>query len=118
MVHEGEFVANHEAVRNPNVLPVLQLIDHAQRTNRIASLTAADVSRAIAAPLATSANTAATADVAALQLADGGVNGGATNEVLTRLTEQMDRGIKAVVVIDGPDGLDRQWTLYNKMKRQ
>lgn len=118
VVHEGEFVANHEAVRNPNVLPVLQLIDHAQRTNRIARLTAADVSRAIAAPLATSANTAATADVAALQLADGGVNGGATNEVLTRLTEQMDRGIKAVVVIDGPEGLDRQWTLYNKMKMQ
>ena len=117
VVHEGEFVANHEAVRNPNVLPVLQLIDHAQRTNRIASLTAADVSRAIAAPLATSANTAATASVAALQVADGGANG-ATNEVLTRLTEQMDRGIKAVVVIDGPEGLDRQWTLYNKMKRQ
>lgn len=117
VVHEGEFVANHEAVRNPNVLPVLQLIDHAQRTNRIAQLTAADVSRAIAAPLATSVNTAATASVAALQVADGGANG-ATNEVLTRLTEQMDRGIKAVVVIDGPEGLDRQWTLYNKMKRQ
>lgn len=117
VVHEGEFVANHEAVRNPNVLPVLQLIDHAQRTNRIASLTAADVSRAIAAPLATSANTAATASVAALQVADGGANG-ATNEVLTRLTEQMDRGIKAVVVIDGPDGFDRQWSNYNKMKRQ
>lgn len=117
VVHEGEFVANHEAVRNPNVLPVLQLIDHAQRTNRIAQLTATDVSRAIAAPLATSANTAATASVAALQVADGGANG-ATNEVLTRLTEQIDQGIKAVVVIDGPDGLDRQWSNYNKMKRQ
>lgn len=117
VVHEGEFVANHEAVRNPNVLPVLQLIDHAQRTNRIAQLTAMDVSRAIAAPLATSANTAATASVAALQVADGGANG-ATNEVLTRLTEQIDQGIKAVVVIDGPDGLDRQWSNYNKMKRQ
>lgn len=117
VVHEGEFVANHEAVRNPNVLPVLQLIDHAQRTNRIASLTATDVSRAIAAPLATSANTAATASVAALQVADGGANG-ATNEVLTRLTEQIDQGIKAVVVIDGPDGFDRQWSNYNKMKRQ
>ena len=117
VVHEGEFVANHEAVRNPNVLPVLQLIDHAQRTNRIAQLTATDVSRAIAAPLATSANTAATASVAALQVADGGANG-ATNEVLTRLTEQIDQGIKAVVVIDGPDGFDRQWTLYNKMNKQ
>lgn len=117
VVHEGEFVANHEAVRNPNVLPVLQLIDHAQRTNRIAQLTATDVSRAIAAPLATSANTAATASVAALQGADGGANG-ATNEVLTRLTEQIDQGIKAVVVIDGPEGLDRQWTLYKKMNKQ
>lgn len=117
VVHEGEFVANHEAVRNPNVLPVLQLIDHAQRTNRIARLTAADVSRAIAAPLATSANTAATAGVAALQVAEGGGMNGATNEVLTRLTEQIDQGIKAVVVIDGPDGLDRQWSNYNKMKR-
>lgn len=117
VVHEGEFVANHEAVRNPNVLPVLQLIDHAQRTNRIAQLTATDVSRAIAAPLATSAHTAATASVAALQVADGGANG-ATNEVLTRLTEQIDQGIKAVVVIDGPDGFDRQWSNYNKMKRQ
>lgn len=117
VVHEGEFVANHEAVRNPNVLPVLQLIDHAQRTNRIARLTATDVSRAIAAPLATSANTAATASVAALQVADGGANG-ATNEVLKRLTEQIDQGIKAVVVIDGPEGLDRQWRNYNKMKRQ
>lgn len=117
VVHEGEFVANHEAVRNPNVLPVLQLIDHAQRTNRIAQLTATDVSRAIAAPLATSANTAATASVAALQVADGGANG-ATNEVLTKLTEQIDQGIKAVVVIDGPEGLARQWTLYNKMNKQ
>lgn len=117
VVHEGEFVANHEAVRNPNVLPVLQLIDHAQRTNRIARLTATDVSRAIAAPLATSANTAATTSVTALQVADGGANG-ATNEVLTRLTEQIDQGIKAVVVIDGPEGLDRQWTLYKKMNKQ
>ena len=50
VVHEGEFVANHEAVNNPNVLPVLRLIDNAQRNNTIASLTAADVSRAISAP--------------------------------------------------------------------
>ena len=55
--------------------------------------------------------------MAALQVADGGANG-ATNEVLTRLTEQIDQGIKAVVVIDGPDGFDRQWTLYNKMNKQ
>ena len=45
VVHEGEFVANHQALANPNVMPVLQLIDEAQRTNTIGSLTANDVTR-------------------------------------------------------------------------
>ena len=47
IVHEGEFVANHQAVRNPAVLPVLRFIDQAQRNNTIGSLTTADVSRAV-----------------------------------------------------------------------
>lgn len=116
VVHEGEFVANHQAVNNPNVLPILQLIDHAQRTNRIASLTAADVSRAIAAPMTTSVNTGATASAPALQVVD--KSSAATADTLQRLNEQLDKGIKATVVIDGPDGLDRQWRNYNKMKQQ
>ena len=45
IVHEGEFVANHQALANPAVMPVLQLIDHAQRTNTVGSLTANDVTR-------------------------------------------------------------------------
>ena len=45
VVHEGEFVANHQAVNNPNVLPMLQFLDRAQRNNTIGSLTAQDVSR-------------------------------------------------------------------------
>ena len=53
IVHEGEFVANHQAVNNPHLMPVLQLIDHAQRTNTVARLTADDVSRAITAPQTT-----------------------------------------------------------------
>lgn len=47
VVHEGEFVANHQAVNNPNLAPVLNMIDEAQRNNRVASLTAADVSRSV-----------------------------------------------------------------------
>lgn len=45
VVHEGEFVANHRAVNNPNVRPVLDFIDQAQRNNRVGSLTADDISR-------------------------------------------------------------------------
>lgn len=47
VVHEGEFVANHNAVNNPQLLPALQLIDYAQRNNTVGSLTAEDVSRSM-----------------------------------------------------------------------
>lgn len=45
VVHEGEFVANHHAVNNPSVRPMLELIDKAQRENKVGSLTADDISR-------------------------------------------------------------------------
>lgn len=43
VVHEGEFVANHEAVNNPEIRPMLDLIDQAQRNNTVGSLTADDL---------------------------------------------------------------------------
>ena len=49
VVHEGEFVANHQAVNNPNVLPFLNFLDKAQRNNTVGSLTAEDVSRSMGA---------------------------------------------------------------------
>lgn len=45
VVHQGEFVANHQAVDNPNVRPMLDFIDKAQRNNTVGSLTAEDISR-------------------------------------------------------------------------
>ena len=45
VVHQGEFVANHEAVNNPSVRPMLDFIDRAQRNNTVGRLSADDVSR-------------------------------------------------------------------------
>ena len=45
VVHEGEFVANHQAVNNPSVRPMLEFIDKAQKNNTVGSLTADDISR-------------------------------------------------------------------------
>lgn len=53
VVHEGEFVANHNAVNNPQLYPALQLIDQAQRNNTVGSLTALDVSRSMGVGAAT-----------------------------------------------------------------
>ena len=45
VVHQGEFVANHQAVNNPNVRPMLEFLDKAQRNNTIGSLTPEEISR-------------------------------------------------------------------------
>lgn len=116
IVHQGEFVASHRAVQNPNVLPFLRLIDHAQRNNTIASLSAADVSRAIAAPQATANAATATAAAPALQIVD--TASGRTADAIVRLNENLEAGIRASVSITGEDGFERQWNRYNKMKNR
>lgn len=113
VVHEGEFVANHKAVNNPNILPVLRLIDHAQRNNTIASLTAADVSRSISAPQ--TAARAAASSAPALQLID--TTQGRTAAAIERLNTKLDEGIHASVSITGEDGIERQWNRYNNLKK-
>ncbi len=113
VVHAGEFVANHHAVNNPQLLPALQLIDQAQRNNTVASLTAADVSRAVGA-----GTTAVVAPV---------VNVNTDNEELNRVISDvatvvdslnaiLASGIKADVSIDGVNGLDAQYKRYKRLK--
>ncbi len=51
VVHAGEWVASQKLVNNPQTRPLLEALDYAQRTNTIGSLTAADVSRSITAPM-------------------------------------------------------------------
>ena len=129
IVHQGEFVANHQAVSNPAIRPMLDLIDQAQRTNRVATLTPADVSRAIAAPQATAAATSATATAATQTAAATTATAAATpqttqiittttqaqTDTLRRLADQLDAGITATVTIDGPNGLDRQYKKYQRL---
>lgn len=45
IVHANEFVATAQAVRNPTVLPVLQMIDKAQRDGTISTLDLSDITR-------------------------------------------------------------------------
>ena len=47
VVHEGEFVANHQAVQNPDILPALRLIDQAQKSNTVSNLKAEDIARSV-----------------------------------------------------------------------
>lgn len=113
VVHEGEFVANHEAVNNPNVLPILNLIDQAQRNNTVGSLTAADVSRSISAPLGTAAGVQAA--VPTIQVVDSGQQ--RTAETIDRLADVLEGGIQSYTVLEGPDGFEAKWNKYQRLKK-
>ncbi len=119
VVHEGEFVANHEAVRNPAVRPMLDLIDQAQRNNTIGSITPEDVSRRLTAPH----RAAQLSD--AITTASGGDTGESPFTVrqdprhtaaLNRLADQLQHPIHAVVTIDGPDGVKYNLDRFNQLQ--
>lgn len=112
VVHEGEFVANHNAVNNSSIRPALDLIDRAQRSNTVGSLTAADITRSlgqgsstVVAPIVNVSND----NTEVRQSLDG------VNSAVTRLNENIERGIKADVSIAGRDGIDRKLNEYHRM---
>lgn len=112
VVHEGEFVANHKAVNNSSIRPALDLIDRAQRSNTVGSLTAADITRSlgqgsstVVAPVVNVSN-----DNAEVRQSLDGVN-----SAVSRLNENIERGIKADVSIAGRDGIDRKLNEYHRM---
>ena len=109
-VHAGEFVVNADGVNNPNVLPILHFLDQAQRNNTIGSLTAADVSRVVTAPVISSTASQNTAETT-IQMA----NDPETKDILSRLDKKLEQPITANVVIDGEDGFDAQYTRYQKL---
>lgn len=112
VVHEGEFVANHKAVNNSSIRPALDLIDRAQRSNTVGSLTADDITRSlgqgsstVVAPIVNVSN-----DNAEVRQSLDGVN-----SAVSRLNENIERGIKADVSIAGRDGIDRKLNEYHRM---
>lgn len=112
VVHEGEFVANHNAVNNSSIRPALDLIDRAQRTNTVGSLTADDITRSlgqgsstVVAPVVNVNND----NTEVRQSLDG------VNSAVTRLNENIERGIKADVSIAGRDGIDRKLNEFHRM---
>ena len=110
VVHEGEFVANHQAVRNPSVLRVLRVIDHAQRNNTVARLNLDGAGRVAAAPVSVSSGDGRSEDRSGVASAQ------ALTDTLTRLADTLERGIRSTVSIDGDDGVAHQLQRYNNLR--
>lgn len=112
VVHEGEFVANHSAVNNSSIRPALDLIDRAQRSNTVGSLTAEDITRSlgqgsstVVAPVVNVNND----NTEVRQSLDG------VNAAVSRLTQTLDDGIEVEVPISGRRGLHRRLQDYQRI---
>lgn len=112
VVHEGEFVANHNAVNNTSIRPALDLIDRAQRSNTVGSLTAEDITRSlgqgsstVVAPVVNVNND----NTEVRQSLDG------VNAAVSRLTQTLDDGIEVEVPISGRRGLHRRLQDYQRI---
>lgn len=118
VVHANEFVANHQAVANPNLAPVLRMIDEAQRNNTVGSLSAEDVSRAIGQGRILGQTVAAQQQLVAhgdQGLAVVAASVQEQTDAIARLQQAIDEGIEAYVVMDGERGLDKQYRRYQRL---
>ena len=113
VVHEGEFVANHQAVNNSSIRPAFDLIDRAQRSNTVGSLTADDISRAlgsggggsVVAPIVNVSN-----DNSEVRESLDGVN-----YAISMLNQTLDDGLEIVLPIAGRNGLHRKLKDYERL---
>ena len=113
IVHQGEFVANHRAVNNPQLLPALRLIDRAQRDNTIGTLTASDVSQSLGT--GTTVVSAPTVNVRTDNAELSGVIG-KMNETLDRMGALLDGGITANVSMHDFKKEERHWDMLQQNK--
>ena len=113
MVHEGEFVANHQAVQNPAILPFLNFLDQAQRNNTVGSLTAEDVSRSMGA----GGSSQLVAPIINVQTDNEELRDAveAHREATEILIQRLDEGIEAYTVMDGPKGLYQSLKRYERL---
>lgn len=113
IVHQGEFVANHRAVNNPQLLPALRLIDKAQRNNTIGMLTASDVSQSLG-----TGTTVVSAPTVNVQTDNAELSGviGKMNETLDRMGALLDGGITANVSMHDFKKEERHWDKLQQNK--
>jgi hypothetical protein len=124
-VHRGEFVGNAEAVKNPAIRRVFNMIDEAQKNNTVGALTDRDFARtldyrsaerqAFAFDVGTAiAGTSSTAGSAAMENMSAWLARNA--EISDRLARRLDEPFVGEVSITGRRGIEENMRLYDKIK--
>lgn len=129
VVHSNEFVANRFATANPNVLPVLNLIDEAQRSGSVSRLSPDDIAAVIPTTQRQFANGAMASGSrsSAVGVAQGAMQAAPQDAALTavlsrvvRSLNTLDRRFSTPIIAEtyatGKHGTIEAERLVNKMK--
>jgi len=118
VVHANEFVANRYATGNPNVMPVLSLIDAAQKSGSVANLTSADIAAVL--PRQTVVSPSSQLVTNRNQQNDGNRELMAMISVMAKTNQQLLARLKQPIIAEtyatGKHGVNEAQTLVQKMK--
>lgn len=119
IVHSNEFVANRFAVANPNLRPIFDVIDVAQRTGNVGNLTADDIAavagsgkstRTVPAKAPGASATTTTNDPAMVAMLV------ECTRVLRKLKSRLDDPLVAETYVTGKRGINQAQREYKKLE--
>lgn len=119
IVHSNEFVANRFAVANPNLRPIFDVIDVAQRTGNVGNLTAEDIAavagsgkstRTVPAKAPGASATTTTNDPAMVAMLV------ECTRVLRKLKNRLDDPLVAETYVTGKRGINQAQRDYKKLE--
>ena len=124
VVHAGEWVASQKLLASPVARPLINALDHAQRTNTIGSLRAEDVSRSIGGANAVAPQSvqpivvqAPTDNVASAALAQSAAVLSKYEETMNRLSQRLNEPFVTVNTVTGDKGIKQAQNEYDRLMR-
>ena len=118
IVHAGEWVASQKLVKSPKTRPIIEALEYAQRTNTIGTLSAADVSRSITAPmlLASQPQQSVQPNVIVNVPTQTSPNT-KIEQTLDRLNERLNEPFVTVATVTGDKGINKAQDDYERLLR-
>ena len=120
VVHAGEWVASQELVNSPVARPILDALDHAQKTNTIGRLSSEDVSRTITAQHVLADNALRSQQVpqqVIIQNAPESSDDNGLADTLRLLRDRLDEPFLTVNSVTGETGMKQAQDEYDKLIR-
>lgn len=106
IVHAGEWVASQKLVKNPNVRPILESLDYAQKTNTYPVMSAESVSMRLNAP-----------SVMAQRMPSVRASSSRLEDTLNKLNARLNEPIYTVNEVAGDKGMQRAKEKYDRLMK-